>query len=635
VHSSSSSLACSLASRRRRRSAYGPFALLSVSETSASFTSADVSPSQSQENDSPISTPAADPGAVADAARNLLLALQRERRETTAKSQADTEVAVSAFFAVVAPWSPSSERQIDALLVQLSAMAPHCGQAYGNPLRPLQLFAIRCLQRANAEVASAAVAARAVNGNPRVERASLRNKRRLLRGTSVQYARVRGLVGTQPNVYWRSVDREVLRAHISWENLPLTGALRITTTRDLRFLRQDCEAWFAARSMVQVNASTVWKALGFGETGAARRLGLSTSSGMRSHSHAMQAYRQMADPAPYAALRKSEDDSDPRKQVYMQFGSLHEAGAMLSYIGWENGVFSDSAAELRRSQGRRPEGVFSEMIRVQEAGLYILEDVDVPVEYGINCADVPVIAASPDGIVRRRRFDDFGAWEVQGTELVEIKCRVPFVPLGKDEVEADSSFELRDVVPEEEAEGQFGSQRHSSGKQRVADGLAGESFSSPKAQVSKKQSWLFRLIGPSRIVPAHQYAQVQFQMLCVGRHVRRTQLVSYAVMNGLGVMEVERNDAWLASALRVLGDFQRDFVSGGAPPPENFYADKPEYAAFVELTRDSMRAAENAATFVVPVDEVEACLLPQDEYQQQKHDKWRRDVFVRALAVDG
>jgi hypothetical protein len=126
VHSSSSSLACSLASRRR--SAYGPFALLSVSETSASFTSADVSPSQSQENDSPISTPAADPGAVADAARNLLLALQRERRETTAKSQADTEVAVSAFFAVVAPWSPSSERQIDALLVQLSAMAPHCGR---------------------------------------------------------------------------------------------------------------------------------------------------------------------------------------------------------------------------------------------------------------------------------------------------------------------------------------------------------------------------------------------------------------------------------------------------------------------------------------------------------------------------
>jgi hypothetical protein len=587
---------------------------------------------QDQINRPDSSSPASDSvqSAVRKATYALLLALQHDRRTRSKASDADVHDAARAFLAIVKPWSLASERQFAALELHWNVTMTSCKffAAYATLKRPLQLFALRTLQRTHAELKLAAAAARAVDGDPVIQRAALKDKRRLLSRTSEQYARVHGRIGTQPNVYWRAVDREVLRAHMSWENLPLAGALSIQTARDLRYLRQDCEAWFAARSLVQVNASTVWMALGFGEQGTARRLGLSTASGMRSHCHALQAYKQMSGPAPYAALRKAQDERDEVKQVYFQFGSLHEASALLSYIGWENGVFSNSAAELRRSQGRLPEGVFSEMVRIQEAGLYILEDEDVPVEYGIDCADVPVVAASPDGIVRRRRSDDFGAWEVHGTEVVEIKCRVPFVPLGgnKDGIKWGDDVEMEEPAAD----------CAKSYADPDVDTCAAERDATSEPTLGKRgawrreeQSWLFRLIGPSLTVSANHYAQVQFQMLCVGRHVRRAQLASYAVMNGLAVIEVERNDAWLAMALRVLGDFQRDFANTGMPPPEDFYFEKPEYAAFVELTRDSMHAAEKAATYVVPVDEVEACLLPQDDYQQRMHDKWRRDVFVR------
>jgi hypothetical protein len=363
----------------------------------------------------------------------------------------------------------------------------------------------------------------------------------------------------------------VLRAHTSWENLPLPGALTIKTARDLRWLRQDCEAWFQARSLVQVNASTVWMALGFGEACAARRLFVPSSSGMRSHEHALQAYYQMLDPSPYAARRRKEDENDLVKQVYLRFGTLHEAGAMLSLLGWENGLFSDSAKRCR--QDRNPVGEFSEMVRLQEAGLYIMERGDVPDSYGVNIDDVPVIAASPDAIARRRRRDDFGAWEIQGTEVVEVKCRVPFIPL------------------------------------------------------SHGKKWIFQLIGPKRSVPAHHYAQVQFQMLCAGQHVRRAMLASYAVLNGMAVFQIERNDAWLAAALVVLSDFQRSFVNSGIPPPPDYFGDRPEYAAFIEMTRDSMQAITVLAD--IPVDEVEACMLPHDSRQQDMHDRWRSEIFVR------
>jgi hypothetical protein len=432
---------------------------------------------------------------------------------------------------------------------------------------------LRTLQRAQAAArAEEDEAAALLRGRGALTESLLRDKRRRLSGTSKQYARSKR-TGITPNVYWRAVDREVLRAHSSWENLPLPGALSIKSARDLRWLRQDCEAWFQARSLVQVNASTVWMALGFGESYSARRLFVPSSSGMRSHDHAIHAYHQMMDPSPYAALRRKEDETDTVKQVYLRFGSLHEAGAMLSLIGWENGLFSDSAQRCRL--GRNPEGKFSELVRLQEAGLYILERQDIPNSYRIDFDVVPVIAASPDALARRRRRDDFGAWEVQGSEVVEVKCRVPFIPL---------------------------------------DGGT---------------RWMFQLIEPKRSLPAHHYAQVQFQMLCAGQHIRRAVLASYAVLNGMAVLEIERNDAWLAAALQVLADFQTAFVSQNTPPPPDYFGDRPEYAAFIELTRDSMQAATLLAD--IPVDEVEACLLPHDSRQQDMYDRWRSEIFVRDL----
>jgi hypothetical protein len=461
---------------------------------------------------------------------------------------------VTALLASIAPWSKRTSRQLDALyLAAASGVLPRRG---------MRVLLLRALQHARAVALAADESAGA-----RAERTAQDvHQQRLsrLRATAAQYARVRR-VGTIPNVHWRAVDRDVLRAHVSWENLPLPGSLTIKTARDLRFLRQDCEAWFASRSLVQLNASTLWMALGFGEQRAARRLGLSSASGMRSHHHALRAFHQMTDPSPYAALRRKEDEQDTVKQVYIRFGSLHEAGAMLAYLTWENGGGA--------AGGKRP---FAETVRIQEAGLYILEPDDLPDEFDVDYNDVPVIAASPDGIVRRRRGDAFGAWEVQGGEVVEVKCRVPFVPL---------------------------------------DG-------------GKK--WLFRLASPRRGVTASIYAQVQFQMLCAGRHVRRATVVSYAVLGGMTVTGVDRNDAWLIGALRVLADFQQEFVWAGRPPCEDFFADRPRYAAFVELTRDSMHAVEHVAN--IGVHEIDACLLPRDTEQQRRHDWWRSDIFVRDAA---
>lgn len=441
----------------------------------------------------------------------------------------------------------------------------------------LRIFVLRVLQRS--ETAARVEEEVERLSNEEDPSAIFREKRKQLRTVSLQYRRVRR-TGSRPNVYWRAVDREVLRAHSSWENLPLAGALNIEKARDLRYLRQDCEAWFAARSLVQVNASTAWMALGFGEPFAARRLGLSTSSGMRGHEHALHAFRQMLDPAPYAARRRKEDETDLVKQVYIKFGRLHETSAMLAFLTWENCVFSDHARKCRvgKENGVPNDRRFLDMVRVQEAGLYILEEEDLPDEYNVDYLEVPVIAASPDGIVRRRRGDRFGAWELQGTEVVEVKCRVPFIPLDN-------------------------------GRQ-----------------------WLFRLVEPKPTVPAPHYAQIQFQMLCSGRHIRRAVLVSYAVLSGMTIFEIERNDAWLAMALRVLTDFQKEFVNKNVEPCDDFFADRPEYAAFIELTRDSLQAADLVAR--VAADEVEACLLPQDASQKKVYRRWRSEIFVRQTHGD-
>lgn len=249
---------------------------------------------------------------------------------------------------------------------------------------------------------------------------------------------------------------------------------------------------------------------------------------------------------------------------------MQASGALLAFLTWENsaregGGASEGVLGKRGTVVVRPGVSFSENVRVGEGGLFFLEERELPPGAGVEFDELPVLAASPAGVVKRRCGDAYGAWEKVGSEIVIVRCAFPFEKSG--------------------------------------------------------DTWLFNFKRAEETVSAAIFVEAQISMLCAGLHVRRASVVSYAVLGGLAVLRVERNDSWIDEALRVLQRFLMDVESEctGSQHEEN---------CGKIVSRTKLGAEAVGCETVLSPEFVDSVLSPKND---EERERYRRllEPFIR------
>jgi len=88
--------------------------------------------------------------------------------------------------------------------------------------------------------------------------------------------------------------------------------------------------------------------------------------------------------------------------------------------------------------------------------------------------------------------------------------------------------------------------------------------------------------GPAEAIPAHYVPQVQLEMLVTGS--RRNHFVSATASQGLNVLVMHRDDAYLSELLHFVRAFWRTVLSGTCPPPDMHWAEEQRFASFLDST---------------------------------------------------
>ena len=99
--------------------------------------------------------------------------------------------------------------------------------------------------------------------------------------------------GSIPNIEWRAVSMEELRAHPSFVALPQAELVVPATAADLRLFRQDSRQWWACHAG-RISTSACASCLGVYESRSASWLGVPPS--LRGRSKALDAHARLASP---------------------------------------------------------------------------------------------------------------------------------------------------------------------------------------------------------------------------------------------------------------------------------------------------------------------------------------------------
>lgn len=86
--------------------------------------------------------------------------------------------------------------------------------------------------------------------------------------------------GSLPNVHWRAVDLDELRAMPRYRALPPVSSIELGSPCSFRYLRQDHPAWAAAHQGVLTTGS-LKEALGLSEPDTLQRMGMPRSHGTK------------------------------------------------------------------------------------------------------------------------------------------------------------------------------------------------------------------------------------------------------------------------------------------------------------------------------------------------------------------
>ena len=397
--------------------------------------------------------------------------------------------------------------------------------------------------------------------------------------------------GREPNIGWRAISMDELRAHPAFVALPPAHSVLPCSPTELRLFRQDSWQWWEIHAG-RISTSACASCLGVYEERSASILGVPPS--LRGHGKALDAHARLSSPvlAEFSTLHTDGADADAEAQqsakaeeraravwrpkrspVASQSGTDgHHSTAsgsanarfLCAYVpgkaprssGGAGGRASyKSVGQIRMAWGSVQEATSilmalnffgAQNATVEEAGLQPLEALGAEDRVGLP-PGLPPIGASPDAIVR---------WPNGSVEPFEVKNHAPFA----------NNFRAR---------------------------------TEPRAP-----PFVIRDPGPYDEVAVWHVPQLYLHMLCLGSGCQSALFMSASATKGVNIFRLRRNEALMRLMLKFVARFAAEHGSGKPPPGPNLWWGVDEYDALLEgLKRASRKDVELVAR--VPDSEVQ------------------------------
>lgn len=391
------------------------------------------------------------------------------------------------------------------------------------------------------------------------------------------------IVGDAPNVLWRAISPEELRAHPRVLPLPPASCVTLAGPDTFWWVRQDNELWDELHDGV-LTSRHLLSALGLRERRAAKLLGFGNH--LVTPDAIGHVWEALSRPPPPGRL-----DRPPETEVRAAHATnLALREAMREYARADGAVWPprDSAArdaDLRSLAARMSQASLNQVrcawgsaqeaaalaallealprgATLEEIGLAILSPDNLPtaeLRAAALAGELPPLGASPDAMIRPHA----GA----PLEAVEVKNVCPFFDL------PDRPRRSGPTIFGSGSGGGRGANRgaHHGAHRADPSGPVRRFGAYPRYLPQEERRLLppFKLKAPHESVPTMYVPQVQVEMLVTGARV--ATYVSASASQGLNLIRIARDDAYLTELLHFLRTFWTSVRLRQRPSDELFW----------------------------------------------------------------
>jgi hypothetical protein len=462
----------------------------------------------------------------------------------------------------------------------------------------------------NCTILAPAVAADDIDNYENETRYKMKNKshrsRNLTSSTSTSTSTTKGqqyvkfkYTGNLPDIYWRAIPMNHLRAHPNYKPLPHSESIsQIDTLEDARYFRQDSWQWTMlhngrcttsqaapALGLLEPNAAKLLKiprSLQKGCMGAFRRLGQSALRTLEEMNSILCCHDEntddnnddesnndnnndeiMEEKMRHFLWKKMPKRRYPFAARYMPLLTQHDLeerridtkyfmstilSPMRIRMTWGNSQEATAILTALNYFHSIDPGVVVKEVGMCGAGLKYnsTSSLNGPTNSKeISNLGSLLLGASPDAVIEYSN----------GTlEVLEVKNHCPFVPARK-----------------------------------------GKSVVKP---AKNKGDYRIREMPMNSSVPPAYIPQLMMEMMCLGDDCKSAVMCRQTATNGAIILRLKRDDEWIREMIYWLEKFVADYVREDTPPPQNFFwVDEDEavstrYQAFVNRTKEISDSVE-------------------------------------------
>ena len=370
--------------------------------------------------------------------------------------------------------------------------------------------------------------------------------------------------GEYPNIYWRTIPWEELRAHPRFTALEVPDAVRVTSVLDMGRFRQESWQWNAMHSG-RLTTSKIATCLGFYEAVGAERLRVPRS--LLSHGKVARALEELRSPP--VSLEVLNADYDAARAAKAAKAASEGAERL------RRAVWADAPLSKRFACGYKGRGMASNARRRRSNAPNTV--VRTRMKWGLAQEPTALLATL-------NAFKDVGALRESGLcpleavrstydedSIVRVAAELPLPPIG---ASPDGILDLSD------------------GRIRAVELKNVAPYASSKS-ADGAGSFVVRDRGPSEGIAPWHVPQLMAEILCLGPRCDAALLVSMSATKGANVYRIQRDDEYIAQMLQLLSAFHLRYgIDGAAVADEGFAADFDGYADFLSRTVELAEGAQ-------------------------------------------